>query len=524
MAVKIQFRRGTASEWTSANPILSQGEAGYEFDTGRFKVGNGLSPWNSLPYSSGVTGPTGPLGPTGAQSTVTGPTGPTGPTGATGPAVTGPTGAASTVTGPTGPQGVTGPTGPTGATGPIGLASNVTGPTGATGATGPQGTSIKFKGSVATVGALPVGSNNVNDAYVVDSDGNLYVWNGGVWQDVGQIVGPEGPTGPTGPIGADSTVTGPTGAVGPEGPTGPTGPIGADSTVTGPTGATGPSGVISVTGPILNSGTSTDAIIGINQSLLSIANTQVTGLGTASTKDVAASGDAAGTEVVSASDTRLTNQRTPSDLSVSTGKIVDLAVTTAKIADLSVTSAKLAGDAFGSLAANQNQTVDIVDVYPRYGNSVGTLSTGTVYFTMFSPMWSKQVSSISVASASTITTGASVIRFGLYTVSGNTATLVAQTASDITIFSSSNTLYTRTLSTVGGYPATYTLQAGVRYALAIIVVASTAGTVFTAFNTPPAAISSLSPRLTGSLGLQSDLPINVTSFANSTLGPWGRFA
>ena len=81
MAVKIQFRRDTASAWTTANPILSQGEAGYEYDTGRFKVGNGLTPWNSLAYSSGVTGPTGPLGPTGAASTVTGPTGPLGPTG-----------------------------------------------------------------------------------------------------------------------------------------------------------------------------------------------------------------------------------------------------------------------------------------------------------------------------------------------------------------------------------------------------------------------------------------------------------
>lgn len=520
MAVKIQFRRDTASAWTSANPILSQGEAGFEYDTGKFKVGNGLTPWNTLPYSSGTTGPTGPLGPTGAASTVTGPTGPTGATGPTGP--TGATGPVSTQ--PSTVPGPTGPTGPTGATGPIGLASNVTGPTGPTGATGPQGTSISFKGSVPTASALPVGSNNVNDAYVVDADGNLYVWNGGVWQDVGQIVGPQGPTGPTGPIGADSTVTGPTGAMGPEGPTGPTGPVGAESTVTGPTGSTGPSGVVSVTGPIINSGTSTEAIIGINESLLSIANTQVTGLGTASTKNVAASGDAAGTEVVSANDSRLTDQRTPSDLSVSTEKIVDLAVTTAKIADLSVTSAKLAGDAFGSLAANQNQTVDVVDVYPRYGNSVGTLSTGTVYFTMFSPMWSKEISSISVASASTVTSGASTIRFGLYTISGNTATLVAQTANDVTIFSSSNTLYTRTLSTVGGFPATYTLQAGVRYALAVIVVAATAGTVFTAFNTPPAALSSLSPRITGSLGLQTDLPTTVASFANSTLGPWGRFA
>jgi hypothetical protein len=44
---------------------------------------------------------------------------------------------------------------------------------------------------------------------------------------------------------------------------------------------------------------------------ITIANTQVTGLGTASTRNVAASGDAAAIEVVKGDDTRLTNARTP---------------------------------------------------------------------------------------------------------------------------------------------------------------------------------------------------------------------
>ena len=38
MAVKVQFRRGTAAEWSAANPVLAQGEAGYEHDTGKFKI------------------------------------------------------------------------------------------------------------------------------------------------------------------------------------------------------------------------------------------------------------------------------------------------------------------------------------------------------------------------------------------------------------------------------------------------------------------------------------------------------
>ncbi len=44
----IQFRRGTAADWTTANPELASGEFGYETDTRRFKIGPGN--WNSLNY------------------------------------------------------------------------------------------------------------------------------------------------------------------------------------------------------------------------------------------------------------------------------------------------------------------------------------------------------------------------------------------------------------------------------------------------------------------------------------------
>lgn len=48
---KIQFRRGTAAQWTTANPVLASGEPGYETDTKRRKVGDGTTAWNSLPYN-----------------------------------------------------------------------------------------------------------------------------------------------------------------------------------------------------------------------------------------------------------------------------------------------------------------------------------------------------------------------------------------------------------------------------------------------------------------------------------------
>jgi hypothetical protein len=48
----IQIRRGTAAQWVSTNSTLSSGEWGYETDTGRFKVGDGITAWNSLDYAA----------------------------------------------------------------------------------------------------------------------------------------------------------------------------------------------------------------------------------------------------------------------------------------------------------------------------------------------------------------------------------------------------------------------------------------------------------------------------------------
>ena len=50
MATRMQQRRGTAAQWTSANPTLAAGEIGYETDTGKFKIGNGSSLWSALNY------------------------------------------------------------------------------------------------------------------------------------------------------------------------------------------------------------------------------------------------------------------------------------------------------------------------------------------------------------------------------------------------------------------------------------------------------------------------------------------
>jgi hypothetical protein len=50
MATRMQQRRGTAAQWTAANPVLAAGEIGFETDTSKFKMGNGSSSWSALTY------------------------------------------------------------------------------------------------------------------------------------------------------------------------------------------------------------------------------------------------------------------------------------------------------------------------------------------------------------------------------------------------------------------------------------------------------------------------------------------
>ena len=55
--MSIQLKGGTASAMTALNPLLLARQPGVEVDTGRFKIGDGVTLWNSLAYSSGPPGP-----------------------------------------------------------------------------------------------------------------------------------------------------------------------------------------------------------------------------------------------------------------------------------------------------------------------------------------------------------------------------------------------------------------------------------------------------------------------------------
>ena len=86
-------------------------------------------------------------------------------------------------------------TGPVGVAGPEGLQGNQ-------GPSGNDGTSVIILGSAPTFEELPTWGNLTHgEGFIVQSTGNLAVYDGSAFQDVGQIKGPKGDTGNTGATG-----------------------------------------------------------------------------------------------------------------------------------------------------------------------------------------------------------------------------------------------------------------------------------------------------------------------------------
>jgi len=357
---------------------------------------------------------------------------------------------------------------------------------------------------------------------------------------------------------------------------------------TGATGAQGPSGTIAVTSPITNSGTSTAANIGINQGAISIAKTQVTGTavtladtgtvtgtmiasGTINDVDInsgagIAPSKIAGTAVIT-TDSRLSDTRTPTDGTVTNAKIVSTGLDMSSINSGAITAwapstsytkgdlVSYAGVAYRRIAtstsgttfdsANWNQMTPSIDkgvtfnyqpttgldIIPRYLSATGTrsLQNGFVEFTVFVPNTSVTISNITAVctTAGTDTGGTTVRRLGLYTInqSTNAVTLVARTASDATLFTTASTTYTKALDTTGGYPASYTLLAGVPYAVGMVAY-NTGGTfaqpTVQGTSTLQSNLAALSPAIVGRITGQTDLATSGTLVQSTVNGPWAR--
>jgi hypothetical protein len=151
-------------------------------------------------------------------------------------------------------------------------------------------------------------------------------------------------------------------------------------------------------------------------------------------------------------------------------------------------------------------------------------TSGRALFAMVRPVKDLTVGTVSVhcvAAGVSMTT----VRLGLYTwnETSGTATLVARTANDTTIFGTANTLQSRAFDTAGGFPETYTMLAGSAYAFALVCVA-TSTMPFVAGISTNAVLTFASPRIFANLTGQTDLPGTTSSLASTTQGVWGRFS
>jgi len=179
---------------------------------------------------------------------------------------------------------------------------------------------------------------------------------------------------------------------------------------------------------------------------------------------------------------------------------------------------------YSSLAANANSSTSVIDIFPR-GEQSGqatVITSGTLWITFFTPAVTLNVSSITMGSTQTAGASLTLARMGLYTFDETTATLVARTASDTTLFTSTLTTYQRSFSTVGSFPASYTCNAGTRYGVGVIVV----GTTMPSIGIRPVNISiaALTPRMSGTLTSQSDLPTSATITTCMQSHPWARLS
>jgi hypothetical protein len=56
MSTQIQIRRDTTANWEGVNPVLADGEIGFDTTANKFKVGNGSDEWQEIEYSVGADG------------------------------------------------------------------------------------------------------------------------------------------------------------------------------------------------------------------------------------------------------------------------------------------------------------------------------------------------------------------------------------------------------------------------------------------------------------------------------------
>jgi hypothetical protein len=421
-----------------------------------------------------------------------------------------------------GPQGATGSTGATGATGAQGSA-------GVKGDKGDTGTAATIAVGAAISGVTPSVTNvGTNSAAIFD------------------FVLPKGDTGNTGATGAQGSAGANGSAATISVGTTTTLAAGAAATVTntgsssagtlnfgipqGSAGAAGAKGDTGDTGPgVAVGGTAGQVLAKIDGTNFNTQWITPSGGGGSGVAEVL------GTSPITASPSSGTVTVSVGTATTSSAGVVQLSdstSTTSSVLAATPTAVKSSYDlAAAAVAANNlhlafGYTATTIETYPRNIGNLNSIvqTTGRAIHAMFTPVKDLTVGTASmwITAAATTSTAA---RMGLFTwdEASGTATLVARTANDTTIFGTAAVLQSRAFDTTDGYPSTYTLTAGSAYSFGFIWVGTgslSVGSLSTSSNT---ALQGVSPRVSGMRTSQTDLTTGG-SFSNATLRVWGRFS
>ena len=182
VSIKILLRNDTSSNWSTNNPVLSKGEMGIQTDTRKFKFGDGIKSWNELDYGAGSDLPKATSSAdglmskedyaklqgiqSGAEVNVQSDWNAS-------------TGDAAILNKPTtlAGYGITDAMTAQAITQAISDAVN-----------NAVSTVFTYKGTKATVQALPSSGNKTGDVWHVTATEGQYVWNGSSWEELGSII------------------------------------------------------------------------------------------------------------------------------------------------------------------------------------------------------------------------------------------------------------------------------------------------------------------------------------------------
>lgn len=147
----------------------------------------------------------------------------------------------------------------------------------------------------------------------------------------------------------------------------------------------------------------------------------------------------------------------------------------------------------------------------EYLGETSALASGTVVYSYFTAQRTRSVAGAAVFTGATAAATVTTIKYGLYEVTGAAAgdlTLRAITANDAALLTVADTRYFKAFTTA------WTIKSGRRYALAVLVVATTPPTLVgtptpAAVNASINAINTLEPRRTSQNASETDLTASV---------------